>query len=149
MRVHDADLGTGALQCFLLAAMAWPALEDGSLFRTPQIHCPISTSRSRSTPVLMPRPCSMYTTSSVATLPGARGVRTAAEPGDRGVERSHAELERGVDIGERLAIGVVVMACQPLERHAASAGLDHRLSLPGRADADGVAERDFVAAHPE
>src|SRR5438128_7656542 len=71
MRVHDADLGTGALQCFLLAAIARPALEDGSLFRTPQIHCPISTSRSRSTPVLMPRPCSMYTTSSVATLPEA------------------------------------------------------------------------------
>src|SRR2546428_13069426 len=71
MRVHDADLGTGALQCFLLAAMARPALEDGSLFRTSQIHCPISTSRSRSTPVLMPRPCSMYTTSSVATLPEA------------------------------------------------------------------------------
>src|SRR5438445_13815863 len=71
MRVHDADLGTGALQCFLLAAMAWPALEDGSLFRTPQIHCPISTSWSRSTPVLMPRPCRMYTTSSVATLPEA------------------------------------------------------------------------------
>src|SRR6266513_1876337 len=71
MRVHDADLSTGALQCFLLAAMARPALEDGSLFRTPQIHCPISTSRSRSTPVLMPSPCSMYTTSSVATLPEA------------------------------------------------------------------------------
>src|SRR6267143_4986916 len=71
MQVHDADLGTGALQFFLLAAMARPALEDGAFFSTPQIHSPISTSRSRSTPVLTPSPCSMYTTSSVATLPEA------------------------------------------------------------------------------
>src|SRR5260370_706098 len=47
------------------------AVGDGSRPRTPQIHAPISTSCSRSTPVRTPSPLSMYTTSSVATLPEA------------------------------------------------------------------------------
>src|SRR5260221_6477720 len=50
------------------AVIALPAFEAEGRFRKAEIHSPVSTSRSRSTPVLMPRPCSMYTTSSVATL---------------------------------------------------------------------------------
>jgi hypothetical protein len=71
LRVHYADFDAGAFQTALLAASARPAREAGSLPRTPQIHCPMPTRRSRSTPVSMPMPWSMYTTSSVATLPVA------------------------------------------------------------------------------
>src|SRR5882672_2154459 len=56
--IHDADLDAGALH-FLFAAIARPALEAGSFFRIAQIHWPMPTSLSRSTPVSMPRPCSM------------------------------------------------------------------------------------------
>jgi hypothetical protein len=69
--VHDADFRAGALHAAFFAASARPALVTGSRPRTPQIHCPMSTRRSRSMPVSMPRPCSMYTRSSVARLPEA------------------------------------------------------------------------------
>src|SRR5260221_54075 len=72
LRVHQADFQAGALQRFaFLAWRALPASEWVAFPKTPQIQSPISTRRSRSTPVLMPRPCSIYTTSSVATLPEA------------------------------------------------------------------------------
>src|SRR5688572_22869927 len=67
--VHDADLYAGRLHAF--ADSARLTLEEGSRPSTPQIHCPMPTSLPRSTPVSMPRPCSRYTTSSVATLPEA------------------------------------------------------------------------------
>src|SRR5512134_1603011 len=60
--VHHTDLGAGRSDqaaLALFAAIALPALEAGSLPMTPQIHCPVSTTLSRSTPVRMPRPCSM------------------------------------------------------------------------------------------
>src|SRR5688572_6404277 len=67
--VHDADLHAGRLHAFADSALL--TLEEGSRPSTPQIHCPMPTSLPRSTPVSTPRPCSMYTTSSVATLPEA------------------------------------------------------------------------------
>jgi hypothetical protein len=75
-RVHAADVDTGRLRqaqaAFLrFAAIARPAFEPGSRLSTPQIHSPVSTIFARSTPVSMPSPCSMYRTSSVATLPDA------------------------------------------------------------------------------
>ena len=42
-----------------LAVMALPAFEAEGLLRKAEIHSPVSTRRSRSTPVLMPRPWSM------------------------------------------------------------------------------------------
>src|SRR5262245_43051583 len=58
LRIHDADLHARAFH-FALAAMARAALEAGCLPSTPQIHWPIATSLSRSTPVWIPRPLSM------------------------------------------------------------------------------------------
>ena len=51
------------------AARALPALLPVSRPSRPASHRPVFASMSRSIPVPMPRPCSMYTTSSLATLP--------------------------------------------------------------------------------
>ena len=65
---------------------------------------------------------SMNSTSSVRDVAGrALRVRAAAEPGDAGVEGVDAELEAGVDVRERLAVGVVEMAADLGERDSASA----------------------------
>src|SRR5262245_59334155 len=71
LRIHDAHLHARRLHAERFAARALFTLEVGSRLRMPQIHWPMPASLSRSTPVSMPRPCSMYTTSSVATLPEA------------------------------------------------------------------------------
>lgn len=54
-----------------LAVSAFPALLLDLRFRCEEIHCPVSTTLSRSIPVSIPMPCSRYSTSSVATLPVA------------------------------------------------------------------------------
>src|SRR6185295_9208770 len=77
----------------------------------------------------------------------ACGIRAAAQARDRRVEGAHAELERCIDIRERLAVGVVVMACQLFNGYPLRAGLDHRLGLPWRSGADRVAQGHLVAAH--
>ncbi len=58
-RIQHADVDAGALQPPFFAASARPARVAGSLPSTPQIHWPMPSSRSRSTPVSMPMPCSM------------------------------------------------------------------------------------------
>ena len=102
-----------------IAARACGTRDAGARPSSAQMDRPGAASLSRSTPVSMPRPSSMYSTSSVATLPaGALRVGAAAEAGDRAVEHRHAEFERGVDVGERLAVGVVEMHGQPFDRNA-------------------------------
>jgi hypothetical protein len=46
-------------------------LEADGLFKNPHIYSPASITFSKSTPVSIPIPFNMYTTSSVATLPDA------------------------------------------------------------------------------
>src|SRR6266853_7057123 len=77
----------------------------------------------------------------------APGVGAAAETGHRAVEGSHARFERGVDVRERLPVGVVVMPGELGYRDFLPHRLDHRADLPRCPDADRVAERDLVAAH--
>lgn len=48
-----------------------PRLEQSTSKTTAHAHLPTSNNLSKSTPVLMPIPCNMYTTSSVGTLPEA------------------------------------------------------------------------------
>src|SRR5687767_404166 len=50
--VHDADLHAGRLHAF--ADSARLTLDEGSRPSTPQIHCPMPTTLSRSTPVSIP-----------------------------------------------------------------------------------------------
>src|SRR5262249_45330417 len=77
----------------------------------------------------------------------ALGVGAAAQARDRAVEGLHAQLERGVDVGERLAIGVVVVPAYPGDRDLSRDRLDHRADLLRGAHANGVAERHLVAPH--
>ena len=62
---------THANTCPRLVSSARPTRETGGRPSTPLMKPPVSTSASRSMPVWMPMPCSMNTTSSVATLPVA------------------------------------------------------------------------------
>src|SRR6267154_2986432 len=78
---------------------------------------------------------------------GAPGVGAAAETGHRAVEGSHARFERGVDVRERLPVGIVVVAGEPADRDPFCDRLDHRADAPGCSDSDRVAQRDLVAAH--
>src|ERR1700754_2001708 len=58
--VHDADLHARRLHAdFFFDEIARLTFEEGSRPSTPQIHCPMPTSFSRSVPVSTPRPCSM------------------------------------------------------------------------------------------
>src|SRR5712675_2482532 len=77
----------------------------------------------------------------------APGVGAAAETGHRAVEGSHARFERGVDVRERLPVGVMVVACELGRRDPFCDRRYHRADAPGRSDPDRVAERDLVAAH--
>src|SRR6266853_1833176 len=77
----------------------------------------------------------------------APGVGAAAETRHRAVEGSHARFERGVDVRERLPVGIVVVAGESADRDPFCYRLDHRADAPGRSDSDRVAERDLVAAH--
>src|SRR3546814_9232713 len=52
-----------------LPVMARPTLLPLSRPSSADSQCPVAASAARSTPVCMPMPCSMYSTSSLATLP--------------------------------------------------------------------------------
>src|SRR6266567_3269017 len=58
----------------------------------------------------------------------------------------HSELERRIDIDERLAVGVMEVAGEFVEGHALCDSVDEGLSAMGCAGADGISERDFIAA---
>src|SRR5258708_29291328 len=77
----------------------------------------------------------------------APGVGAPAESRHRTVEGPDPRLERGVDVRERLPVGIVVVTCEPADRDPLCDRLDHRADAPGRSDPDRVAERDLVAAH--
>src|SRR6266849_2463561 len=77
----------------------------------------------------------------------ALGVRAAAETGHRAVEGSHARLERGVDISQRLSVGVVVVTAELADRDLFCNGFDHRADASRCSDSDRVAQRNLVAAH--
>src|SRR5882672_1681540 len=77
----------------------------------------------------------------------APGVGAAAETRHRAVEGSDPRFERGVDVRERLPVGIVVVACEPADRNPFGDRFDHHADAPGRSDSDRVAERDLVAAH--
>src|SRR5438445_1966676 len=74
-------------------------------------------------------------------------VRAAGETRDRAVEGSHARLERRVDVRQRLSVGIVVVAGEPVDRDASCDCLDHRADAPRCSNADRVAQRNLVAAH--
>src|SRR6185312_14186477 len=74
----DAELDDVEGHAVVAAAFRWrfpsrasATFEAGARPRAAQMTCPTSASLSRSTPVAMPRPLSMYSTSSLATLPEA------------------------------------------------------------------------------
>src|SRR6478672_3476806 len=81
---------------------------------------------------------------------GALGVGAAAEPARARVVRRDAGVQRGVGVGERLAVGVVEVHRELVGAHA---GLDERADqgghVAGRADADGVAEAELAGAEVE
>src|SRR5579859_5377548 len=58
----------------------------------------------------------------------------------------HACEQRGVDVGEGLAVGVVEVAGELVDGDTVGDGLDEGGSAVGGADADGVAEGNFIAA---
>src|SRR5262245_2925153 len=78
---------------------------------------------------------------------GSLRVGAASQSRDRAVESLHPQLERGIDVGERLAVGVVIVPADPGHGDLAGDRLDHGTDLLRRADAYGVAQRDLVAAH--
>src|SRR2546430_7500275 len=89
----------------------------------------------------------MAPTFAVATVPGAPLVGgQPAGPRHRAVEGSHARLERGVNVRERLPVGVVVVTAELGRRDLLCDGLDHRADASRRSDSDRVAERALVAA---
>ena len=80
---------------------------------------------------------------------GAGRVGAAAEARDRAIDGGDSELERGEHIRERLAVSVMKVNGEFFARSEARERSDQVLHLAGRALADRLAERDFVAAHGE
>ena len=74
------------------------------------------------------------------------GIGATAEAAGGGIDHAAALFHPGIEIGERLPIGVVEMHGEIGHRHIARHRAQQMPRLQGRADADGVAERDFVAA---
>ena len=130
---------------------AWPAAPcrratPAARPSTPEMKAPASTSASRSMPVSMPRPFEHEHHVLGGDVAGrALGVRAAAEAGDAGVEGVHAEFQAGVDVGQRLAVGVVEMAADLGERVVLQRALERGLRTPRRADADGVGDAACAA----
>src|SRR4051812_22409411 len=92
-----------------LVRIARATLEFDIRPRATEMNSPASMTLSRSTPVSMPSPFSMYTTSSVATFPGGSlGVGAAAKACHGTIEHGHAYLQRSINVREGLAVGVVV-----------------------------------------
>jgi DNA-binding LytR/AlgR family response regulator len=75
----------------------------------------------------------------------ALGVRAAAQARHRRVEDRHAHFQAGVDVRQRLAVGIVEVAGHAVERNSRAAS-PSRLGLARRRDADGVGDVDLVAA---
>jgi hypothetical protein len=76
----------------------------------------------------------------------ALGVRAAAQSRYRRVVNRDAQLQAGVDVGQRLAVGIVEVARQAVDAELANGAFHHRLRLARRGHADGVGDVDFVAA---
>ena len=135
------------LSPFASPALPAPTRDAGGRPSASEMNFPASTSRSRSIPVSMPSPRSRYTTSSVATLPVAPfAYGTAAQAGHAGVEGRDAHLQAGVDVRQRLAVGVVEMAAHLVERVVLQRALHRRLHPLRRADADRVGHAAVVDA---
>ncbi len=77
----------------------------------------------------------------------ARGVRAAPEPSNRAVDDGDSQLKGSEDIRERLAPRVMEMDGELRDRYLRRNGLNHVLSFERSADADGIAEGNFIAAH--
>ena len=92
---------------FRLASNACPAFDAGLRASTEDIHAEHESSSSMSIFVSMPKPCNMYTTSSVATLPDA--------PGEYGQPPSPLTLE-----------STEATPCYNVEYKIKSKGLGHR-----------------------
>src|ERR1700722_9967835 len=75
----------------------------------------------------------------------AGGVGAAAETAGGGIDHPGALLHTGIEIRQRLAIGVMEVHREMGDRHAAGHRAQQALCLERRTDADGVAERNFVA----
>ena len=135
------------------------------------MYSPAATTPSRSTPVSTPNPSSMYTTSSVATLPVAPGAygqppspgdeagapvsthparrsappRPGARTCDGGVDGLDAQGEGLEDVGEALAVRVVeVHRERGRGDPRAQHRLHHRPHRPRRPHPDRVPERHLV-----
>jgi len=77
---------------------------------------------------------------------GTLGVRTATSAGHGRIDHAHAGIEAGQDVRQGLPVSVMEVHRQRRHRHLGSDGLQHLGGLVWRADADGVAQRDLVAA---
>src|SRR5271165_3395172 len=74
-------------------------------------------------------------------------VRTTTEPGDRTVDNRDTQIEAGKQVRERLAVGVVEVQGNPLERDCGGDVLDESTRFQRRPGSDRVAQGDFVATH--
>src|SRR5699024_4258510 len=75
---------------------------------------------------------------------GASRVGAAAGAGNGTVHHSHAGLQARQDVGQCLAVGIVEVYRQRLHGNYLRHGFEHGAGFGRCADADGVAERDFV-----
>src|SRR6185437_13183517 len=73
-------------------------------------------------------------------------IRTATGAGNGAVHHAHAFFEAHKNVRERLVVGVVEVHRQRLHRYFVRYRVQHCTGLHRRADADGVAQRYFVAA---
>ncbi|KAG1443372.1 hypothetical protein G6F57_018117 [Rhizopus arrhizus] len=78
---------------------------------------------------------------------GALGIRATTGAGPGAVDHARAVFQAGGDVGDGLAVGVVEVHGQRRHRNLGGDRLQHRPRLARGTDADGVAQRDFVAAH--
>ena len=74
------------------------------------------------------------------------GIWAAPESCHRGMENRDAAFERGVDIGQRLPVGVMKMSRQALDREFVDGALHDRMHLSRRGNTDRVGDVDFIAA---
>lgn len=74
------------------------------------------------------------------------GIRAAARTGHGRIDHAYALLQAGRDIGQRLPVGIVEMHRQRRHRHGLRHCGQHPTRLDRRAHANGVAQRDFIAA---
>jgi len=83
-------------------------------------------------------------------IPGsAKSIGTTAETGDGAVNDGDTQFERSKNIGERLPPGVVEVDSEVPDRGVLRDGVDQLLSFERSSGADGVAQRNFIAAHFE